>query len=174
MRPSKHLYTHLLVTVSALTVPIHFRAFRALAYGTTVFLSFFLMLVFMTYNVRDTFTILRILTKIFDNRRITSDRLLLELHLVITSLERPSTPTLTIHLDLLSQREEWLAIDCVRSFCLRLVDLSILSRTVELGRFLGAASSISLFYRSLFNLKSCSVLSILVTNFHVRSVYLCE
>ncbi|KIJ67748.1 hypothetical protein HYDPIDRAFT_83522 [Hydnomerulius pinastri MD-312] len=31
-------------------VPTHFRALRAVMYGASVFLSFFLMLVFMTYN----------------------------------------------------------------------------------------------------------------------------
>lgn len=33
-------------------VPLVSRAIRASLYGATVFLSFFLMLVFMTYNVR--------------------------------------------------------------------------------------------------------------------------
>ena len=38
-------------------VPPLFRVIRATVYATLVFLSFFLMLIFMTYNVRNTFTI---------------------------------------------------------------------------------------------------------------------
>lgn len=38
--------------LSRYKVPAPARALRAALYGSTVFLSFFLMLVFMTYNVR--------------------------------------------------------------------------------------------------------------------------
>lgn len=33
-------------------IPVHYRTLRAVLYGASVFLSCFLMLVFMTYNVR--------------------------------------------------------------------------------------------------------------------------
>lgn len=41
-------------------IPIPPRALRAALYGATVFLSFFLMLVFMTYNVRSCYLMLTI------------------------------------------------------------------------------------------------------------------
>jgi len=40
--------------VPSTQVPAVSRALRAFVYGVQVFLSFFLMLVFMTYNVRHT------------------------------------------------------------------------------------------------------------------------
>lgn len=41
-----------LTVICRTPVPFVARASRALLYGASVFLSFFLMLVFMTYNVR--------------------------------------------------------------------------------------------------------------------------
>ncbi|KAJ7028312.1 Ctr copper transporter [Mycena alexandri] len=37
-------------TSKGLKIPLHYRALRAALYGASIFLSFFLMLVFMTYN----------------------------------------------------------------------------------------------------------------------------
>ena len=47
--------THQVVDDGRFSTPLPFtvRFSRALLYGAQVFLSFFLMLVFMTYNVRD-------------------------------------------------------------------------------------------------------------------------
>ena len=50
--------THYKHRPSRTPVPAISRVLRALVYGVTVFLSFFLMLVFMTYNVRSHFVII--------------------------------------------------------------------------------------------------------------------
>lgn len=42
----------LTTSFSRTTLPVHYRALRAVLYGASVSLSAFLMLVFMTYNVR--------------------------------------------------------------------------------------------------------------------------
>lgn len=44
--------------ISSVTLPVHFRVLRAVLYGASVLLSCFLMLVFMTYNVRHSWGVL--------------------------------------------------------------------------------------------------------------------
>lgn len=45
--PSTNVFTH-----RRAALPVHYRTLRAVLYGASVLLSCFLMLVFMTYNVR--------------------------------------------------------------------------------------------------------------------------
>lgn len=49
--------TQKMLTLRRTRVPVLARTLRAVLYGATVFLSFFLMLVFMTYNVRDSLSL---------------------------------------------------------------------------------------------------------------------
>ena len=77
------------VISSRTPVPPFTRALRAALYGATVFLSFFLMLIFMTYNVRSHFHFLVCLSLSYETlfRLISSLPWLLERLLGIISLD---------------------------------------------------------------------------------------